>query len=350
MNPTDVLASILKRAGDNPSSLADQDRHVLYQILIQHGLTVDSSDGISSSLPSSDHFGSNPSFVQRNATEKFSQTFYFSFSTIINVLTCEIQLYNSGNKNFELLKEALSAFSYLFSGFWISETLRKSVKKDASVKTLLYALLNSSKLDEQVTLNLKSSILSLTRLENREVHLILLFLLSKQQAYTFFLGDIICWLQFLHKLLLQFCRNASSSSSLYEQVQLLSSPSHEVIHCLEGFEKLLSAWSESGKHNVAEAVMIPEIPENIILFFLNQFISLIDLKGKKNASNENHNGKFVGSCEHNEVESENEESFENQRETERLLISILQNLPPSLLKNHLTLIVSRYCLHGPKVS
>jgi hypothetical protein len=129
MNPTDLLSSILIRAAEDPRHLADQDRHVIYQILIQHGLTVETSDGITSSLSTSEHFGSNPFFVQRSAAEKFSQIFYRLFSSIINVLAFEIQFYERDKKNFDLVKEALSALSYLFSGFWISESRGCNLKK-----------------------------------------------------------------------------------------------------------------------------------------------------------------------------------------------------------------------------
>jgi hypothetical protein len=344
MNPTDLLSSILIRAAEEPKRLADQDRHVLYQVLIQHGLTVETSEGITSSLPTSEHFGSNPFFIQRSAAEKFSQIFFRLFSSIINVLACEIQFYERDKKNFDLVKEALSALSYLFSGFWISESLRKNLKTEASVNSLLCGLLKPAVVGEQVLSSLKSSLLWLSKLENREVQLILLFLLSKQQASTFFQEDIASWLQFLYKMILQFCRNASSSSSLYQQVQLFCSSSNEVIHCLEGFETIFSALTESSESNAVEDLVIPE---NILLFFLNQFFSLNDFKGKKRISD---TGNLTENNEHNMEDSKTEEILESQEETERLLVSIICSFPSASLKNHLALIISRYCLIAPKFS
>jgi hypothetical protein len=349
--------------------LADLDRHYLYQVIIQHGLTGDGTatqmDTMSLSVDRSSDL------ITKDDLHVLSTLFFHNFQRITEIILHEIAQSNANtidptdnNKaRFDLVKEGLSALSYFFSGIWISESLLRQQE----LKTRKLILETLFKPFPIVSLQkLKQSLLLLQQMNHPEINLILLFLLSKQEVSFLFDNHFPDWCEFLHKTILQEMKKVESTkldqtgitrpTSLYTQQQpfpsLYFTPSMEIIYSLEAIEKLFSFFSARKLIDQSQPQRKPttnviinlypnslshtkplQIPENALHFFVNQFLSLETWNNHKSS----------------EVEGENEVQKKAQliqedmkKEIAHLLLEVILHLDSELLKPFFKIIINRF--------
>jgi hypothetical protein len=353
--------------------LADRDRHYLYQVIIQHGLTGDGTatqmDTMSLSVDRSNDL------IAKDDLHVLSALFFHNFQRITEIILHEIAPLSANtfdptdNKaRFDLVKEALSALSYLFSGIWISESLLRQ----QGLKTIKLILETLFKPFPIVTLQkLKQSLFLLQQMNHPEINLILLFLLSKQEVSFLFDNHFSDWCEFLHKTILQEMKKAESANSdktvltrptsLYTQQQpfpsLYLTPSMEIIYSLEAIEKLFSFCSarkvlEQRKPTTSVIVnlypnslshtKLLHIPENVLHFFVNQFLSLETWNSSSSVVRSDMEGE-------NEVQKKNQGiQEETKKEIAHLLLEIIFHFDSELLKPLFKIIVNRFLPVPPK--
>ena len=336
---TEYMKSILQRDWQ-VQPVIEREKHLLYQLIIQHGLTVDESPPQSDLILPESHDRLNetsPASLERRKTinegnfRVFSDLFYEYFQPILKMITNQLDSFLSdenlhqqiiiapSHPLLDSVKECLSALSYLLSGLWISENMKRHSNSSEILSLLL------SNLDESIHNKLEQCLIRLTSIHQEEMRLIIVFLLSKQQAPSLFLNNTFDWLQFLHGWILSCC-NLDPGARLYQQINIFTvSDSSEFLHGLEGIEKLLFDLQREHLNGRTAEV----IPSNFVTFFLNQFYHFADIKFGKQAL-------------HPKELPESIESVLISTNLERLVFNILLYLPASVLSSHSHTLISRY--------
>ncbi len=329
---SEYLELILSK--ESLDSISEQERHLVYQLLIQHGLKIDETPENTYSSPIKVD-QRNDSIINPSNLNKFSKIFYDYYPNIISLISFELSFFQQkhpthSDQGLALVKESLSSLSYLLSGLWISN----QIKQSHSVPYLLHQL---GSLTQKSTVDkLSSSLLSLISIDNPEIRIILLFLASKQQSSFLFSSHRKDWLQFLFDWIFAYCQT-QRYGKLYQQMQIFSvEPSDEVLYCLEAIDKLLQPDVSISSAPTSNSSGLNDLQEKHVTFLVNQFFFLNERIFNNGTNDE---GK---------TKEEIEERNYFIEEIRKVLFKLLYYLNPRLLTTHVSSIVSKYKLFSPK--
>lgn len=314
--------------------ISEQERHLVYQLLIQHGLKIDETPENTYSSPIKVD-QRNDSIINSSNLNKYSKIFYDYYPNIIYLISFELSSFlqkhpTHSDQDLALVKESLSSLSYLLSGLWISN----QIKQSHSVPDLLHQL---GSLTQKSTVDkLSSSLLALIAIDNPEIRIILLFLASKQQSSFLFSSHRKEWLQFLFDWIFAYCQ-AQQYGKLYQQMQIFSvEPSDELLYCLEAIDKLIQPDVSISSAPTSSSSGLNDVQEKQVTFLVNQFFFF-----NERIFNDGANGE-------GKTKEEIEERNYFIEEIRKVLFKLLYYLTPKLLTTHVSSVITKYKLFSPK--